>query len=140
MEDTPRGSGPWFVALLWNTYAEKKQTEIVIHTYPHLFTNALNTKDASSFWVVLMKVGPFEKWSKGVLFSSQWSQKLRNCVARIEKGITLCTTYEDSLTLWIQTKDKDTIKKEYEEYKSGKLKGFHDSLHIYTLKQLVSNK
>lgn len=135
MDELPRGSGPWFVALLWNTSKSgKKQTEVVIHTYPHLFIHAYNSKDVSSFWVVLMKVGPFEQWSKATVFSTQWSQKLRTCTARIEKGITLCTESHDPLTLWIQTKDKETIKREYCMKKKS------DGLQIYALRQLVSNK
>lgn len=137
--DNPRGSGPWFVALLWNTSnAQKKQTEIVIHTYPHLFTHSLNAKDSHSFWVVLMKIGPFEQWSKGVLFSTQWSQKLRNYLARIERGITLYHASDQPLTLWIQTKDKDAIRQEYLTRKKEKV--FHDSLSIYALKELLLSK
>lgn len=137
--DTPRGHGPWFVALLWDTCERsKKHTEIVIHTYPHLYTHFYNNKDGS-FWVILMKIGPFEEWGKCVEFFNQWSQKTRNRMARIEKGILLHQN-KSSLTLWIQTKDKETIKKEYEQQKNGNHR-LSKHMRIYELKNwVVSNK
>ena len=39
----PGGPGPWFVALLFNTNGkDKKQSEIVSHTYPHFMVDFLN--------------------------------------------------------------------------------------------------
>lgn len=134
----PSGHGPWFVALLWNTTQSKKQTEIVAHTYPHLFTQVYNNKDKNAFWVILMKMGPFDEWSKCVILCQQWSQKTRDRVARIEKGITLHQKMDD-ITLWIQTKDRETIKKEYEDYLKSKISVFSHDMCIYDLKRLVSN-
>lgn len=142
--ETPKGHGPWFVALLWNTSKSKKHTEIVAHTYPHLYTYHFNKKDAKSFWVILMKIGPFEEWSKCVEFFTQWSQKTRNRMARIEKGILMHQKIHPSpkggVTLWVQTKDKDTIRREYDEFLKNKVSGFSDEMPIYELKTMILTK
>lgn len=134
----PLGHGPWFVALLWNTNQSKKQTEIVAHTYPHLFTQFYNNKDKNAFWVILMKIGPFDEWSKCTKLCQQWSQKTRDRVARIEKGITLHQKMTDTkTTLWIQTKDRETIRKEYDEYLKSRTQVFSNDMCIFDLKRIV---
>jgi hypothetical protein len=139
--DVPRGHGPWFVALLWNTAKSKKHTEIVLHTYPHLYTYHFNKKDANAFWVILMKIGPFEEWKSCVDFFNQWSQKTRNRMARIEKGIHMHQKLNETkgfVTLWVQTKDKATIRKEYDDYLKNREAKFLDNMAIYELKAIVS--
>lgn len=138
----PHGPGPWFAALLIDacpTSSSYNQSKIVIHTYPHLFTNAFNEKEPSSFWVVLLKVGPFECWSKGFDFSNQWNHKTRNnCVLRIDKLSQLCQQPTLNITVWIQNKDKKTIKQDYMNQKSNNNNNtLTNPIQIYKLKELI---
>lgn len=135
--------GPWFVALLINTTDDNTRTELVPHTYPHLMVDVLNTKHANQVWVVLMKVGPFERWSECVSYSQAWSSKTRGRAARIEKGIRLWREQHSDKTLWIQTRDKDSLTDAYRESKRARKESdgeFLQNMRIYSMRSVVLQK
>lgn len=139
--------GPWFVALLFNTAnpstsgsdkKDKGRTELVAHTYPHLMVDVLNAKHAQAVWVILMKVGPFERWADCTAFSQAWSAKTRGRIARIEKGIRLWHEHPNALTLWLQTRNKDTIVEDCRRSKRARKESdgeFLETMRVYTLRE-----
>jgi len=118
---TPGGQGPWFVALLFNTSDDcKKQTHLVAHTHPHMAMDILNkavTTEGTSnerdenYWVIMMKVGPFEDWNKCVEYLHLWSSKIRGPMRRLERGLEIFSKYRNqlNLTMWAQHETKIRI-------------------------------
>jgi len=108
------GPGPWFCSLLLNTSeTSKKQTHLIAHTMPHLALDIFNKSktDASYCWVMLLKIGPFEKWSEAVAFLNLWTDKTRGKSRRLERGLELFSMYGHvhSLCLWGQTQTQEEI-------------------------------
>lgn len=141
--------GPWFVALLLNTTSasaakskkDKGCTELVAHTYPHLMVDMLNAKHAQSVWVILMKVGPFERWADCVAFSQAWSAKTRGRIARIEKGIRMWHESPRDMTLWLQTRDKESMVEDYRRSKRARKESdgeFLEHMRVYTMREMVT--
>ena len=115
---TPGGQGPWFVALLFNTSDDcKKQTHLVAHTHPHMAMDILNkpvTSDRKkkerdeNYWIIMMKVGPFDDWTKCVEYLHLWSNKIRGPMRRLERGLEIFSKYrlQLNLTMWAQHETK----------------------------------
>lgn len=128
----PGGLGPWFAALAVFTSPERKKAHVIAHTFPQLVLDALNRglSSSSSFscktsnnnnnkrnraeedggcWVIILKVGPFERWDHCSAFWLAWTHKTRGVIPRIRRGLELwhqhCARY--ALRLWAQTKDCD---------------------------------
>lgn len=118
---TPGGLGPWFVCLFFNTSTKcKKQTHILSHTLPHLYLDLLNRSyqpGSENFWVLMMKVGPFEWWDDSLSFLQLWTDKTRGRERRVERGFELFYAYQShwNLTLWLQPRGKDEVIKEFME-------------------------
>jgi hypothetical protein len=139
--------GPWFVALLFNTSPpsvhdkkHKDQTELVAHTYPHLMVDVLNAKHPHSVWIILMKVGPFERWADCSAFARTWSAKTRGRAARIEKGIRLWHESPRDMTLWLQTQDKNVLVEDYRSKKRARKERddmFLEDMRVYTMREMV---
>ena len=130
----PGGPGPWFVALLFNTNGkDKKQSEIVSHTYPHFMVDFLNKNtDTNTPWILLMKIGPFQDWQESLSFLNSWSYKTKNKTARIEKGIQLWQEHQDKMTLWIEPRQKSQLIRD-----QPKKKTLRENMPIYDIKQLI---
>ena len=118
--------GPWFCSLFFNTSSEcKKQTHLEAHTYPHLAEDALNkgisaTRNEDNCWIIILKVGPFEKWDHAVNFRDLWASHTRGKLFRLERGIQLFKTYKDTynLKMWAQTEMRtEAIKRFLDENK-----------------------
>lgn len=137
--DEPGGYGPWFCAFVVNTaHKPKKHTHVVAHSMPHLVVDALNrttaaapattttvggtskkrdrkeeddNDDASSenCWIIVFKIGPFERWADSVAFLAQWLSRTRGKIHRIERGLQLFSAYREqfNLCLWTQTRQKE---------------------------------
>lgn len=130
--DEPGGYGPWFCAFVVNTaHKPKKHTHVVAHSMPHLVVDALNRttatpattvaakkrerdeedNDASSenCWIIVFKIGPFERWADSVAFLAQWLSRTRGKIHRIERGLQLFSAYREqfNLCLWTQTRQKE---------------------------------
>jgi hypothetical protein len=119
-DDTP---GPWFCSLLFNTSEEcKKQTHLISHTLPHLAVDVLNKpptvgseekkrsrETEENCWVMILKVGPFEKWAHSVAFLNLWTEKTRGKMRRLERGLDLFHMYKNAykLKLWAQPASRD---------------------------------
>lgn len=113
--------GPWFVSLFFNTDSEcKKQTHIEAHTYPHLAEDALNKtiyneegkrlrQENENCWIIILKVGPFDKMHHAQNFLKLWSLKTRGKSIRIDRGVDLFKKYqaEYNLKLWVQRKTRE---------------------------------
>jgi len=130
----PGGPGPWFVALLFNTNPrDKKQSELVAHTYPHFMVDFLNKNAPQNApWIMLMKVGPFESWKDSLAFLESWSYKARSKTARIERGLELWQERQDTTTLWIESRQKNQTIRHPREKKT-----FRENMPIYDIKQLI---
>jgi hypothetical protein len=130
----PGGPGPWFVALLFNTNArDKKQSELVSHTYPHFVVDFLNKNaPANAPWILFMKIGPCESWHQSLAFLESWSHKARSKTARIERGIQLWQEHQDDITLWIEARQKNEAIRCKKEKKT-----FRENMPIYDIKQLT---
>jgi hypothetical protein len=121
--------GPWFCSLFFNTSSDcKKQTHLEAHTYPHLAEDALNKgaapRNADSCWIIILKVGPFEKWDHAVNFKDLWASHTRGKLFRLERGIHLFKTYKDTynLKMWAQTEMRaEAIKRFLEENEQNKM-------------------
>jgi hypothetical protein len=119
----PGGLGPWFCSLLFNTSEKcKKQTHLVAHTFPHLALDALNKKATTTTttaiencWVMMIKIGPFERWEECVSFLNLWTTKTRGKTRRLERGVELFKIYHAryALKMWVQTKTKQQVVEEY---------------------------
>lgn len=117
MSDYPGGHGPWFVALLFNTSEHsKKQTHLLAHTLPHLAVDVLNKtthhrENRKNCWVLMIKVGPFDRWSDAIFYLNMWNAKTRGRIKRLERGIDLFKQYHQTyhLTMWVQTRTKNEV-------------------------------
>lgn len=120
----PGGGGPWFAALLFNTSTtSKKQTHLIAHTSPHLAADILNrghSDDKDNFWVIILKVGPFQKWSECLSYISLWTTQTRGRERRLERGVELFKMYWENyrLTMWIQDKARDEMINELKKSKT----------------------
>jgi hypothetical protein len=94
----------------------------VAHTFPHLALDALNKKNvtaaeaaAKDCWVMMIKIGPFERWEDCVSFLNLWITKTRGKTRRLERGVELFNAYRDryNLNMWAQTKTKQQVIEEY---------------------------
>ena len=134
------GYGPWYVALLFNlnpTGANKKQTELRLHSKVDVIANVRNAQSVSDIWVTMMIVGPFYKYTCALTFFRLWSRQTRGKARRLKRAVTLLKHYykEYNLCLWVQQKT-------YEEMKARVLKQ-RELQNTYTenhLKQLKKEK
>lgn len=60
-------------------------------------------------WVMILKIGPFDRWSNAMAFLNMWTSKTRGKMRRLERGIELFNDYKDKyqLRMWIQQTDRD---------------------------------
>ncbi len=124
--------GPWFCSLLFNCSRKaKKQTHLVAHTLPHLAIDYLNKptslaptaseekkrvrQDDEECWVMILKIGPFEKLTNAVAFLNLWMSKTRGKMRRLERGIELYNDYKDAykLKMWVQQTNRDECLKHF---------------------------
>lgn len=106
---TPGGLGPYFCGLFCNSAEKsKKQTHLVVHTFPHLACDMLN-RSGQDRWVMLLKIGPFDSWSIAVAFLEAWMSRKRGKQRRLERGIELFLMYRVAydLRLWSQAKTRE---------------------------------
>ena len=111
MSEPPGGLGPWFAALAFSTSAEQRQTHLIPHTQPHLVLDALNRRkrhDSTDSWVLMLKVGPFERWNDCVSFSRAWMDKTRGMLPHLKRGMELYQRYREryALRIWVQTEPR----------------------------------
>lgn len=131
--NVPGGLGPWFVVLAFNTSTSekcKKHTHLVAHTLPHLAIDNLKRSHsqgldpkADDFWVIMMKVGPFEDWNVCVSYLNEWNMQTRGRTRRLERGWNLYTRYKSTyhLCMWGQYHDLETMTLMRKEQKSKSL-------------------
>jgi hypothetical protein len=123
----PGGQGPWFCGLIFNTSDScKKQTHLTAHTLPHLAVDSLNkkhqkSKDRDHCWVMIMKIGPFERWSCALAFLHLWTDKSRGKFRRIERGLELFSTYQRdyNLKMWTIKETQIHAKQRFFEHSFG---------------------
>jgi hypothetical protein len=115
--------GPWFCSLFFNTANKcKKKTHLEAHTYPHLAADALNKtlfntngkrikekEDGYHCWIIVLKVGPFNRLHHAQNFLRLWSHKTRGKCIRVSRGVDLFKQYqvEYNLKLWVQRSTQD---------------------------------
>lgn len=123
----PGGQGPWFCGLIFNTSDVcKKQTHLIAHTLPHFAVDSLNkkhqkSKERDNCWILIMKIGPFERWSHAVAFLHLWTDKSRGKFRRIERGLELFYAYHISynLKLWAIQETQVHAKQRFFEHSFG---------------------
>lgn len=80
---------------------------------PHLALDIFNKSktDTSYCWVMLLKIGPFDEWSKAVSFLNLWTDKTRGKTRRMERGLELFAMYGHAhkLSLWGQSQTQEEI-------------------------------
>jgi hypothetical protein len=127
MTGVPGGQGPWFCGLIFNTSdACKKQTHLIAHTLPHFAVDSLNkkhqkSKERDNCWILIMKIGPFERWSHALAFLHLWTDKSRGKFRRIERGLELFHTYQTAynLKLWAIQETQIHAKQRFFEHSFG---------------------
>jgi hypothetical protein len=127
MIGVPGGLGPWFCGLVFNTSdACKKQTHLTAHTLPHLAEDILNkkhpkSKERDNCWIMIMKIGPFERWSHALAFLHLWTDKSRGKFRRIERGLELFYAYQVdyNLRLWTIRETQIQAKQRFFEHSFG---------------------
>ena len=116
--DYPGGNGPWYVALLFNTaQSSKKHTHLIAHSMPELAVDSLNIVSEKGnalnddCWVMMMKVGPFERWADATRYYNEWNHPTRGRLNRLRRGVDLYRLHYQSmgLTMWAQNKNRVEI-------------------------------
>lgn len=108
--------GPWFCSLFFNTSNDcKKQTHLEAHTYPHLAEDALNkgSGNLKDFWVIVLKIGPFNEWRHAENFLRLWALRTRGKTFRLERGARLFEAYREryALKMWVQRQAREYFSK-----------------------------
>jgi len=121
MSIPPGGLGPWFCTLYFNASQSKKckkQTFIIACSMPHLALDALNVGSAElrasrqadgECWVMILKIGPFERWNDAQRFMAAWTAQTRGKGRRIDRGMELFHSYREryKLQAWGQFRTRN---------------------------------
>lgn len=70
-----------------------------------------NDETTEDFWVIMMKVGPFEDWDQCVAYLNEWNTQTRGRARRLERGWELYQQHFQvlKLTMWGQYDTLDTV-------------------------------
>jgi len=103
-------TGVWVFLMVNLAPNATKATMIKYHQIPELVLLNQNTGKQRNqhLWTILMRVGPFAKWSSATDFADCWNLKSRGTISRIAKGISLAKKYNktESVGLWITSQEK----------------------------------